>query len=169
MQFEEGLKTNRRISDPLIIVGVSELTSLAMKQNDSVLTEEEAAKLAADFRSALMDEHESRVKAQVHREERSREKHKARMREQEILAEEQIKEQVRAEFYKEQGYKLYTDSAGRQHWLTQSEYDWRMQAKARRDKNHRSFDFGAHTQRRRVSMYVGSVILAIGMGLWLLV
>jgi predicted Zn-dependent protease len=139
-----------------------------MKQNEPALTEEEAAKLAADFRDALMNEHESRVKAQEHREERSREKHKARVREQEILAEEQIKEHVRAEFYKEQGYKLYTDSAGRQHWLTRSEYDWRIQARARRDKNHRSFDFGAHTRQRRLTMYAGSIILAIAMGLWLL-
>lgn len=139
-----------------------------MKQNEPALTEEEAAKLAADFRDALMNEHESRVKAQEHREERSREKHQARVRDQEILAEEQIKEQVRAEFYKEQGYKLYTDSAGRQHWLTQSEYDWRIQARARRDKNHRSFDFGAHTRQRRLTMYAGSIILAIAMGLWLL-
>jgi len=139
-----------------------------MKQNEPALTEEEAAKLAADFRDALMDEHESCVKAQTHREERSREKHKARVREQEILAEEQIKEQVRAEFYKEQGYKLYTDSAGRQHWLTRSEYDWRIQARARRDKNHRSFDFGSQTKQRRLAMYAGSIILAIAMGLWLL-
>jgi hypothetical protein len=115
-----------------------------------------------------MDEHEGRVKAQVHREERSREKRQAKVREQEILAEEQIKEQVRAEFYKEQGYKLYTDSAGRQHWLTRSEYDWRVQARARRDKNHRSFNFGPQTQRRRLAMYAGSIILAIAMGLWLL-
>lgn len=146
----------------------SEMNSLSMKQNEPVLSEEEAAKLAADFRDTLMDEHESRVKAQAHREDRSSEKYKARAREQEILAEERIKEQVRAEFYKEQGYKLYNDSAGRQHWLTQAEYDWRMQARARRDKNHRSFDFGAQTQRRRLTMYAGSVMLAIAIGLWLL-
>lgn len=149
-------------------MGKSEMNSLAMKQNEPILSEEEAAKLAADFRDALMDEHESRVKAQAKREDRSSEKYKARAREQEILAEERIKEKVRAEFYKEQDYKLYTDSAGRQHWLTQAEYDWRMKARARRDKNHRSFDFGAQTRRRRLAMYGGSVVLAITMGLWLL-
>ena len=57
-QSKLRLKTLRQISDPLIIVGESELTNLAMKQNEPALSEEEAAKLAADFRDALMDEHE---------------------------------------------------------------------------------------------------------------
>lgn len=144
------------------------MTKLAMNKEQSALSPEEAAKLEADFRETLMAEHESRQEAQTHREVRSKEKMRERERERQVLAEEELKERIRADFYKEQGYKLYTDSAGRQHWLTPEEYDWRMRIRARRDKNRRAFDSAAQQRRRRVLMYVGCAALAIAMGLILL-
>ena len=142
--------------------------SLAMNNEKSILSAEEAAKVEAEFRESLMMEHKSRQEAQAHREHRSREKMMERERERQVLAEEELKERVRTEFYKEQGYKLYTDSAGRQHWLTPAEYDWRMRIRARRDKNRRAFDSATQQQRRRVMMYLGCAALAVLMGLILL-
>ena len=144
------------------------MTGLAMNEEKSILSSDEAEKLEADFRETLMEEHQTRLEAQERREVRSKEKMRERERERQILAEEELKERVRAEFYKEQGYKLYTDSAGRQHWLTPEEYDWRMRIRARRDKNRRAFDSAAQQQRRRVLMYVGCAALAVFMGLILL-
>mgnify|MGYP001184266133 CR=1 FL=1 len=142
--------------------------SLAMSNEKTVLSPEEAERVEAEFRDALMDEHRSRQQAQEHREVRSKEKMRERERERQILAEEELKERVRAEFYKEQGYKLYTDSAGRQHWLTPEEYDWRMRIRARRDKNRRPFDSASQQQRRRLMMYLGCAALAVFTGLFLL-
>ncbi len=144
------------------------MNGLAMNEEKSILNPEEAAQLEAEFRESLMDEHKSRQEAQERREHRSKEKMMERERERQVLAEEELKERIRGEFYKEQGYKLYTDSAGRQHWLTPEEYDWRMRIRARRDKNRRAFDSAAQQKRRRVMMYVGCAALAVLMGLILL-
>jgi len=144
------------------------MTGLAMKKEKSALSPEEAAQVEADFRDTLAAEHESRQAAQAHREHRSKEKMAERERERQVLAEEELKERVRGEFYKEKGYKLYTDSAGRQHWLTPEEYDWRMRIRARRDKNRKAFDSASQQQRRRVLLYAGCAGLAVIMGLILL-
>ena len=94
------------------------MTGLAMSERKSVLSETEAARVEAEFLAELEAEHVSRQEAQVRREGRSRDKLKARERERQVLAEEELKEKLRAEFHREKGYKLYTDSAGREHWLT---------------------------------------------------
>ena len=139
-----------------------------MSERKMTLEEEEALKVEADFRAELEAEHESRQDAQVRREERSKEKMAARERERQILAEEELKEKVRADFYKEKGYKLYTDSAGREHWLTPEEYDWRMRIRARHDRNRRRFEPSRLAKKRKLLMYAGAGILAVLMGLWLL-
>ena len=139
-----------------------------MSERKMTLAEEEALKVEADFRAELEAEHQSRQDAQVRREERSKEKMAARERERQILAEEELKEKVRADFYKEKGYKLYTDSAGREHWLTPEEYDWRMRIRARHDRNRRRFEPSRLAKKRKLLMYAGAGILAVLMGLWLL-
>ena len=139
-----------------------------MSERKISLREEEAAQVEADFRAELEAEHQNRQDAQVRREERSKEKMAARERERQILAEEELKEKVRAEFHKEKGYKLYTDSAGREHWLTPEEYDWRMRIRARHDRNRRRFEPSRLAKKRRLLMYAGAALLAVLMGLVLL-
>jgi hypothetical protein len=141
---------------------------LAMTDKKNILTQEEASKVETDFRSELEAEHDSRQEAQQRRQEKAHGRQQARKREKQILAESEIKERVRAKFYKEKGYKLYTDSAGRQHWLTPEEYDWRMRARAQRDKGRRSFEPSHIAQRRKAFMYAGAALLAVIMGLILL-
>ena len=139
-----------------------------MSENKSILNDDEAAKVEADFRNELEAEHESRQQAQSMRETRARERRARTKQEAQILAEEQLKQQVREEFYRENDYKLYTDSAGREHWLTTEEYEWRMRARARHDRNRRRFASANLAKRRQMLMYGGAALLAALMGLILL-
>jgi hypothetical protein len=141
---------------------------LAMTDKNQPLTSEESAQVEEDFRAELQAEHDSRQTAQKHRQDKARSRQAAREREKQILAESEIKERVRAQFHKDNGYKLYTDSAGRQHWLTPEEYDWRMRARNQREKGRRSFEPSHVARQRKILMYAGAVILAIIMGLILL-
>ncbi len=145
------------------------MSALVMSERKPILNEEEAAKVEADFRDELMAEHESRQEAQALREERSRAKRARTKHEAQILAEQKLKQQVREEFYKENGYKLYTDSAGREHWLTPEEYEWRMRARARHDRNRRRFASASTGKRRQILMYIGGALLAALLGLVLLI
>ena len=139
-----------------------------MSENKSALDEEEAALVEAQFRDELKAEHDSRQEAQTKREQRARARSTRSKQEAQILAEEKLKQQVRAEFYRENDYKLYTDSAGREHWLTAEEYEWRMRARARHDRNRRRFLSPNVAKRRQLWMYGGAILLAILMGLILI-
>jgi hypothetical protein len=139
-----------------------------MSENKSVLNEEEAALVEAQFRDELKAEHDSRQEAQAVREQRSRGRAARSKNESQILAEQQLKQEVRETFYRENDYKLYTDSAGREHWLTTEEYEWRMRARARHDRNRRRFVSPNMAKKRQLLMYGGAAILAILMGLILL-
>ena len=136
-----------------------------MTENKSMLNEEEAAQVESDFRKELMAEHESRQEAQSVREKRARERRARTKQESQILAEEKLKQQVREQFYRENNYKLYTDSAGREHWLTPEEYEWRMRARARHDRNRRRFASKNLAKRRQLLMSIGAAIIAALLGL----
>mgnify|MGYP001334723656 FL=1 len=140
-----------------------------MSENKSMLNEEEAAKVEADFREQLMAEHESRQEAQSVRERRARDRRARTKQESQILAEEKLKQQVREQFYRENDYKLYTDSAGREHWLTPEEYEWRMRARARHDRNRRRFASKNLAKRRQLLMSVAAAIVAALLGLVMVV
>ena len=139
-----------------------------MSERKSVLSEAEAARVQAEFRAELEAEHVTRQEAQVRREERSQTKLKARQHERQVLAEEQLKEKIRAEFHREKGYQLYTDSAGREHWLTPQEYEWRMRMRAHPDSRRNRFDGSQGAKRRTLMMYGGAALLAIVIGLILI-
>ena len=144
------------------------MSVMAMSENKSILNDDEAAKVEADFRDQLQAEHESRQEAQSMREKRARERRSRTKQEAQILAEEKLKQQVREEFYRENDYKLYTDSAGREHWLTTEEYEWRMRARARHDRNRRRFASANLAKRRQILMYGAGALLAALLGLVLL-
>lgn len=99
------------------------------------LTEEEREALAADFREELVAEHERRL--QKHEEQqRRREDRRARgdSTDRQVALSE-LKDSVRADFYKEHGYRRYVDSTGRENWLTPEEYAVRTaRRKARRSR-----------------------------------
>ncbi len=134
---------------------------------DSLSTDEREA-IAAEFRAELEAEHAERQEAQVEREARAKERRKERKTREEALAESELKEKLRADFHREKGYKLYTDSAGRQHWLTPEEYEWRMAARARRDSRRKSFEPSIWVRQKQLVMYGGAVLLAVALGLILI-
>ena len=139
-----------------------------MSERKTVLSEVDEARVQSEFRAELEAEHASRKEAQARREERSRSKLKAREHERQVLAEEQLKEKIRADFHREKGYQLYTDSAGREHWLTPEEYEWRMRMRAHRENKRNRFDGPHGAKRRTLLMYGGAALLAVAMGLILI-
>jgi len=140
---------------------------LVMTKPQDHLPPDEQDAIAEEFRAELEAEHVQRQQAQAERHERAREKRRARQTREQVLAESELKEQVRADFYKEKGYKLYTDSAGRKHWLTPEEFDWRMDARARRDSHRRSFEPSIWVRKRTLVMYAAAAAVAIVLGLFL--
>lgn len=97
------------------------------------LTEEERQALAAEFREQLAAEHEQRLVKHAERERRRQDRHARGESVDRQVALSDLKETVRADFYKEHGYRRYVDSTGREIWLTPEEYEVRMaRRKARR-------------------------------------
>jgi len=132
------------------------------------LSPEEREAIAAEFRAELEQEHVERQDAQADRESRASARRDARRTREDALAEADIKEQIRADFYKDKGYKLYTDSAGRQHWLTPEEYEWRMAARSRRDNRRKTFEPSIWVRQKQLVMYGSAILLAVALGMWLI-
>jgi hypothetical protein len=131
------------------------------------LTDAEREAIADEFRKELEADHDERQQAQAERELRTNERRRARKTREDALAEAEIKEKIRADFHKEKGYQLYTDSAGRQHWLTPEEYEWRMAARARRDSRRKSFEPSIWVRQKQLVMYGGTIALAVALGWYL--
>jgi hypothetical protein len=131
------------------------------------LSPDERKAIAAEFREELREEHQERTEAQAERERKTTERRSARKSREEALAESELKEQLRAEFHKDNGYQLYTDSAGREHWLTPEEYEWRMAARARRDNRRRTYEPSIWVRQKQLVMYGSAVLLAVALGLYL--
>ena len=136
-----------------------------MSDQDSNNDERDA--IAARFREELEEEHTARQLAQERRRERAKAKASESEQRRQALLEADIQEQVRADFYKEKGYKLYTDSAGRQHWLTPEEFDWRTRARAQRDQRRRTYQPSIWVRKRTLVMYLSAAALAVLVGLFL--
>jgi hypothetical protein len=134
--------------------------------SDKLSTDERQA-IADEFRKELEVEHVDRQDAQAERESRSDARRDARNSRSSVLAEAEIKAKVRADFYKENGYKLYTDSAGRQHWLTPGEFEWRTAARARRDGRRKNYVPSIWIRQKQMMMYGSAVLLAVALGLYL--
>ena len=94
--------------------------------SDSPLTADELQEARARFESDLADDHERRLEKVARRKRRAGGAATAREQEARNLALNALRAEVQADFYKKNGYKLYTDSTGREHWLTPEEYEHRM-------------------------------------------
>jgi hypothetical protein len=129
----------------------------------SQIDDEEAQAWRAKFREEFEDEDRKRalsvenrrVAADVRGTTRSK-----REREAELSA---VRDEVRAEFYLERAYQLYTDSTGRELWLSPEEYEYRT---TRRRKRKRRRRIEIVTPRRQTALYfVGMLAVAVLMGL----
>ncbi len=136
-----------------------------MSDQDPTTDEREA--IADRFRAELEEEHTARQLALERKREKSRAKASETEQRRQALLEADIQEKVRADFYKEKGYKLYTDSEGRQHWLTPEEFDWRTRARAQRDQRRRSYQPSIWVRKRTLVLYLGAAVVAVLIGLFL--
>jgi hypothetical protein len=127
-----------------------------------VLSADEVEEARARFQAELAEDHARRVEKVRRRQARSEGK-RSRWEEDARNAEmNSIKAEVQAEFYKKNGYKLYTDSTGRKHWLTPEEYAQRMQRRKR--LRHRVVEPVVGDRARQVGFMLGLVLLAVVMG-----
>ena len=138
-----------------------------MSHPSDKLSPDERQAIADEFRNELEMEHVERQDAQAERTARSEARRDARNSRSSVLAEAEIKAKVRSDFYRDNGYKLYTDSAGRQHWLTQEEFDSRSAARARRDGRRKNYAPSIWIRQKQMMMYGSAVLLAVALGLYL--
>jgi hypothetical protein len=98
------------------------------------LTDEERKQAEASILEDLDREHARRLGALERKRERLRTK---RDRDQQLQHEfevAELREQLRARYYTERGYRQYIDSRGRESWLTPEEYEWRIKHRRNRRK-----------------------------------
>lgn len=98
-----------------------------------MLTEDERQQFVVRFLAELEQEHERRESsASIRRKKRGSRRTEAFKREQE---EADLRNSLRREFYKENGYKQATDRTGRQIWLSPAEYDAQHRVRRKRRKS----------------------------------
>lgn len=97
-----------------------------------MLTEDERKAAEAAYEAELRAEHERRTAALEQRKLRSENHPDSAAEEQRRIELFELKERVRNKFYRDNGYRRYTDSTGREVWLTAAEYDQRMRRRKRR-------------------------------------
>lgn len=124
--------------------------------------------LEARIRADLEAEHAERKARFEQKKERGKRKREQRRTEREHVSEQELKQRLQAEFFREKGYKKYVDSRGKTHWLLPEEYDHRVKArKAREDRKARYKSYQPPGDRKWL-VWVGMVIFAMTVGLVLL-
>jgi hypothetical protein len=122
-----------------------------------------------DFRLQLEKEHAEAKERFEERKARSRDKAQARKSEKQELGEAKRQQAMREKFYKENGYKRYTNSRGKVLWLLPEEYAWRTRAKKDRAHRHAKYTSLANASDNRQRMvWIGLVMIAVVIGLALL-
>jgi hypothetical protein len=130
---------------------------------EPVLTAAETAAIEAAFREELRAEHEARLEKLKAQKERARSAAREGRENARMLAENTVKERLREQFQKENGYKRYTDSTGREFWLPPEEYAFRMKRREGRQRN-RILEPAELNKRRIWLFYVGLFFLAVLVG-----
>lgn len=121
------------------------------------------------FRLQLEQEHADAKERFEERKARSKGKAEARQSEKQELGEAKRQQALRETFYKENGYKRYTNSRGKVTWLLPEEYEWRARAKKDRAHRHAKYTSLANASENRQRMvWIGLVLIAVVVGLALL-
>lgn len=129
------------------------------------LNEQEREEWTSRFIEELEAEHASRLRSLERRRAKSRNHHERRRaqgREAELSL---MKDELRENFYKDRGYKLYIDSTGREKWVTPEEYEWLMQRRRRRGK--KAIYRPQNVRARTIALYIGMAGFAVVLGLLL--
>ena len=131
---------------------------------EKVLSEEERLLALQEFRAQLEAEHERRaaeLEQKLARQER-RDQAVEAARHAELY---DLREQARAEFYAARGYREYTDSTGRQVWLSPEEFAWRN--KRRKHRKEPVLDPSFSSRKVTLLFYAGMAVIAVVVGLLL--
>ena len=129
------------------------------------LSEDERIAAGDRFRAELEAEHQRRHEKIRRRQEKARSKHYRKASEKRQVELYELQEDIRKKFYKENNYQLYTDSTGRQSWLSPEEFEWRTARRKNRGHRRKIYepDFG---NRRPIYLFwIGMAVLAVVIGL----
>ena len=132
-----------------------------------VLSDDERTAAADRFRSELEAEHQRRHEKIQNRREKARAKRYRKKSENRQVELYEIQEKVREQFYKDNDYKLYTDSTGRQSWLSPEEYEWRMARRKNRSHRRKIYEPAFGNRRPLWLFWAGMIALAVSLGLLL--
>ena len=135
------------------------------RSDSPLLSSAELEESRAQFEAELRDEHNARVAKVLRRQERSDHVHSVHNQEARQKALNDLRAEVQAEFYKKNGYKIYTDSTGREHWLTPEEFAFRTERRKRR--RHRVIEPVVIGRYRQWLFGAGIVGLALLLGMLL--
>ena len=129
-----------------------------------VLTEDEHQLFVADFLTELQEEHERRESnAEGRRRKRRTRRTKAFKRKQE---EADLRNDLRRQFYEENGYKQSTDRTGRRIWLSPSEITTHHRVRRKKRKKER-FKPKVPARIRDIILFVLMCAAAVMIGLML--
>ena len=130
----------------------------------NVLSDAERQLALDEFRAQLEAEHSRRAAELDQKRERQsrREERDEAARHAELF---ELREQARAEFYATHGYKEYTDSTGRQVWLSPEEYAWRH--KRRKHRKEPLLDPSFTNRKITLLFYAAMFVIAVIVGLLL--
>lgn len=137
-------------------------TAGAGRGHTAVLTEQERRDAAAEFEAELQDEHVRRASAMERRRAKRVDGRSRREEEERRIELYELREEVRRRFYKENGYKRYIDSTGREVWLTPEEY--KARSKRRRRRKAASIEHALPSKYRTIALYGGLALLAMVLG-----
>jgi hypothetical protein len=129
------------------------------------LSEEERDAAGERFRVELEAEHQRRHEKIQRRQEKARAKRYRKKSENRQVELYEIQEQIRQQFYKDNNYQLYTDSTGRQSWLSPEEYEWRMARRKNRGQKRKIYEPAFGNRRPMWLFYAGMLALAIVLGI----
>lgn len=127
------------------------------------MTQQEKQDAEAEFEAELAAEHDRRQEAIQRRRDRRGARPTSADEDKRRVELYELREAVRQRFYKENGYKRYVDSTGREVWLSPQEYEQRT----RRRKNRRRsapLDTPLASRTRTAMLYGGLALLALVLG-----
>ena len=128
------------------------------------LSEDERDAATERFKAELEAEHQQRHEKVHRRQEKARAKRYRKKSENRQVELYEIQEQVKEQFYKENNYKLYTDSTGRESWLSPEEFEWRTARRKNRSHRRKIYEADFGNRRPMWVFYLAMIAIAIALG-----
>jgi hypothetical protein len=131
------------------------------------LDDDEKAQAEAAFLREMEEDHARRLARLAERESKAAARRAAGAADDRQVALTELREDVQARFYRERGYKQWTDSTGRTEWVPPEEYAWREKARGRRRRRGPVSEGPAWGPARLWPVYGAAAALAILLGVLL--